>query len=95
MDDLISREAALLALLDKGQHTERYSYGDFWELDFEEIREAMETVPAVEAIPVTWVEDLIRRLRGETAAASRATGTHLEKMLEIWKDEHGGIKGLR
>lgn len=86
MDELISKRSALLALLDKGQHTERYSYGDFWELDFSEIREAMETVPAVDAIPVEWVEDLIRRLRGETAAASRATSAHLEKMLRIWRE---------
>lgn len=46
----------------------------------------IETVE-MDAIPVEWVEDLIRRLRGETAAASRATSTHLEKMLRIWREE--------
>lgn len=87
MDELISKRAALLAMVEKGQESKRTAWGESWELNLAEIQDALKTVPAVDAIPVEWVEDLIRRLRGETAAASRATSTHLEKMLRIWREE--------
>lgn len=47
MDDSISRRATLEALLDKGQHSRRYKLGDVWELNFDEIREVINALPAV------------------------------------------------
>ena len=52
MTDYISREAAVLSLLDKGQHSRRYKLGEIWELDFEEIREAINSIPAANIAPV-------------------------------------------
>lgn len=48
MCDYISREDAKNALLNKGQHTTRYRLGETWELNFMEILEALDTIPAVE-----------------------------------------------
>ena len=45
MNDLISKKAVELALLEKGQSSKRYKLGDIWELNFDEIREALATVP--------------------------------------------------
>ena len=55
MSDLIDRQAAIIALLEKGQKSRRYKLGEFWELNFDEIREALATVPSAEPawIPVT------------------------------------------
>ena len=46
--DLIDREAAIEALLEKGQRSKRYRLGEIWELNFDEIREAMATVPSAQ-----------------------------------------------
>lgn len=40
-NDLITRRDAELVLLEKGQKSRRYRLGDVWELDFNEIREAL------------------------------------------------------
>lgn len=47
-DDTIYRRAAIEALLEKGQNSKRYRLGDIWELNFDEIREAIATVPPAE-----------------------------------------------
>ena len=44
-NDLISRQAAIYTLLEKGQKSRRYKVGEIWELNFDEIREALATVP--------------------------------------------------
>ena len=59
MNDLISREEAVEALLEKGQSSRRYKLGEIWELNFDEIREALATVPSAEAIPVSWIKERI------------------------------------
>lgn len=46
MSDLISREVTIDALLEKGQQSRRYKLGENWELNFDEIREALATVPS-------------------------------------------------
>lgn len=46
MSDLISREVAIDALLEKGQQSRRYKLGENWELNFDEMREALATVPS-------------------------------------------------
>ena len=46
-NDCIYRAATLEALLDKGQHSRRYKLGDIWELNFDEIREVINALPAV------------------------------------------------
>ena len=59
MSDLIDRQAAIIALLEKGQKSRRYKLGEFWELNFDEIREALATVPSAEPERKTgkWIED--------------------------------------
>lgn len=42
---IIYRQDAILWLLEKGQKSERYKLGEIWELNFEEIREALSKVP--------------------------------------------------
>ena len=44
MSDLISRQDAISALLEKGQRSKRYKLGEIWELNFDEIREALTSV---------------------------------------------------
>ena len=46
--DYISRAQVVLALLDKGQRSRRYHLGDTWELNFNEIREAIKSIPAAD-----------------------------------------------
>ena len=50
MDDLISRQDAIYALLEKGQRSRRYKLGEIWELNFDEIREALATVQSAEPV---------------------------------------------
>jgi len=50
MSDLISRQDAISALLEKGQRSKRYKLGEIWELNFDEIREALATVPSAEEV---------------------------------------------
>lgn len=47
-DDTICRLAAIEALLEEGQRSKRYRLGDIWELNFDEIRKAIATVPPAE-----------------------------------------------
>lgn len=53
MSDMISREAAIEALLEKGQSSRRYKIGEIWELNFDEMREALNSLPPAEpkAVP--------------------------------------------
>ena len=57
MDELISRQTSVLTLLEKGQKSRRYKLGEIWELNFDEIREALETVPSVDAVEVVRCKD--------------------------------------
>ena len=57
MKEYIEREAAILALLDKGQRSKRYHLGDVWELNFDEIREAIASIPAADVRPVVFCRE--------------------------------------
>lgn len=57
MDELIRRQTSILTLLEKGQKSRRYKLGEIWELNFDEIREALETVPSVDAVEVVRCKD--------------------------------------
>jgi len=48
MGRLVEIEDVSLALFNKGQSTKRYKVGNIWELNYSEIREALNTVPSVE-----------------------------------------------
>ena len=48
MDDLISRQATYLALVEKGQASKRYKLGEIWELNGEEIREVLDALPSTQ-----------------------------------------------
>ena len=56
MNDLISRQDAIYALLEKGQKSRRYKVGEIWELNFDEIREALATVPSAEPKKGKWID---------------------------------------
>ncbi len=45
MSDLIEREAGFDALVNKGQASTRYKLSESWELNSQEIREALNAVP--------------------------------------------------
>ena len=46
-DDLISRQAAEIAFIEKGQQSHRYHWGEIWELNGEEIRDVLNSLPSV------------------------------------------------
>ena len=68
MSDLIDRNGAINALLEKGQRSRRYKLGDIWELNFDEIKEVMKAVPSVEPERKTgeWIA-LDRDIQGYTS----------------------------
>ena len=68
MDDLISRKAVELAMIEKGQNSKRYRLGETWELNGEEIREALATIPSVE--PEQIVLDVDIRANGWNAKSA-------------------------
>ena len=47
-DDLISRQAAEMAFIEKGQRSRRYKWGEIWELNGLEIREVLDNLPSVQ-----------------------------------------------
>lgn len=53
MNEIVSIYDVMLALIEKGQQSKRYKIGDFWELDYQEIREALENVPSAAAEAAT------------------------------------------
>ena len=46
MLDLIARGDVLDVLIEKGQKSKRYKWGESWELNLSEIKEAVESVPS-------------------------------------------------
>lgn len=59
--EYIEREATVLRILEKGQASRRYKLGDIWELDFDEIREAIAGIPAADVRPVVLCRDCRHR----------------------------------
>ena len=59
MSDLISRQDAIYALVEKGQSSKRYKFGEFWELNLSEIKEALDSLPSAEPERTKgeWVKD--------------------------------------
>lgn len=45
MGDLVARGDVLDALIEKGKKSKRYKLGESWDLNFSEIKEAVESVP--------------------------------------------------
>lgn len=64
MAEYIEREKTVLQLLEKGQASRRYKLGDVWELNFDEIREAIASIPAADVRPVVKAEWLPFGKRG-------------------------------
>ena len=46
--DLIKRQDAINALVEKGQSSKRYKLGELWELNLSEIKEALDALPSAE-----------------------------------------------
>lgn len=90
MADLIDREDAYIALVEKGQASKRYKLGEIWELNGKEIREALDSVPSTEpepAIPLQWIEAQIEWLKSLDNAFSILTAEQISAMVNKWKDE--------
>lgn len=51
---LIDRDAALEALIEKGQTSRRYKLSEIWELNGQEIKEALNTIPSAQPKP-QWI----------------------------------------
>lgn len=61
MLDLVSRGEVLDALIEKGQKSKRYKWGESWELNLTEIKEAVESVPSVYSEIIT-IEEVSKQL---------------------------------
>lgn len=59
-DAYVSKGEVVLALLKKGQRSERYKLGDSWELNFFEIQEAIDEMPTIDMKPIHYGEWLPR-----------------------------------
>jgi len=81
--DLISRRAVELALIEKGQASKRYKVGEFWELNGEEIREALASVPSAQPERKTGTSDLISRKAVIDALDKRFDSVPMEQTTEI------------
>ena len=46
MNDWISKQVLLEAIVEKGQSSRRYKLGEIWELNFSEIREVVDSIPS-------------------------------------------------
>ena len=61
MSDLVNRGDILDALIEKGQKSKRYKWGESWELNLSEIKEAVESVPSAYPKMIT-IEELSNQL---------------------------------
>ena len=73
MDDLISRQAAIDAVT---PHDDEYR-----------IRDVLEDLPPVEAIPVEWINSKIARLREMDNAFASLTASQIRALLNDWRAE--------
>ena len=84
---LIDADAALEALIEKGQASRRYKLGEIWELNGQEIREVLNALPSVQpekAIPVSWIEGQIERLNNMNNYFAKLTADIIKTMLNEW-----------
>ena len=80
-DDLIRRGDVLDALIEKGQKSKRYEWGDRWELNLSEIKEAVESVPSAYPEMIT-IEELSKQL-GYTTIQSALYWFEFLKTLDL------------
>ena len=73
MSDLISRQAAIDAVT---PHDDEYR-----------IRDVLEDMPSVEAIPVEWIERKIARLKEMDNAFASLTASQIRALLNDWRTE--------
>ena len=65
--ELATRREIEVALLNKGQESKRYRLGDKWELDYDEIREALDKLTSSHTIGY---KDLIRTIKAGIASTN-------------------------
>lgn len=56
MSDLISREDVLGACIEEAQKARRYQFGQIWELNYYEIKEAINSIPTAEPKEGEWID---------------------------------------
>lgn len=61
MLDLVARGDVLDALIEKGQNSKRYKWGESWKLNLTEIKEAVESVPSAYPEMIT-IEEVSNQL---------------------------------
>ena len=96
MAKYIDREKAILALLEKGQHSKRYKIGKIWELNFDEIREAIKAIPSADVVPRNDYESMKRtvdKLNKALAERKRGMWQIVEKHTE-YRTERCSICGF-
>lgn len=86
-DDTISRRAALDALGERPMlwvDDDNYTLGARNQYDSNRL--AIETVPSVDAVPVTWIEGEIKWLKEMDNPFAIMSAGQIEAMLKRWKD---------
>ena len=84
MDDLISRQAAIDAVIKHLQLDYEYAWG---------VREAINALPSAQpepAIPLQWIEAQIEWLKSLDNAFSNLTALQISAMVNKWKDGQDG-----
>ena len=80
-DDLISRQAAEMAFIEKGQHSRRYKCAAIWELNGLEFREVLDNLPSVQPKRETgqWIDTTVAFYR-ECWECGALVTTRMEKI---------------
>lgn len=81
----ITKGDAVLALLEKGQHSKRYKLGESWELNFFEIQEAIDAMPATDVQPAK---------HGHWIPCSERLPEDNTTVLYVWRSENGNASVL-
>lgn len=74
-DDVIS------ALVEKGQSSERYAWGEEWELNFNEILDVLSAIPAADVMKISHAKDIYSSAKGHCEFKCSLC---LEEIAEHW-----------
>ena len=77
MTDLISRQAAI-ELIERMKPFHQ---------DADDILEMMDNMPPADVIPISWIEEQIKWLRGTGNAFAQLTAVNISSLLKTWRDE--------
>lgn len=84
MDDYVSRNDAIKTAL---TFFVEYLGGAFREDMQAILKKQFEEVPSADVIPVSWIEEQIKWLRGTGNAFAQLTAVNISSLLKTWRDE--------